>query len=125
MEAAMSNFVVWFNIPVLDLERAVKFYSTVMSVELTPMQIGHIRQANFPIAPGFSSGSLKQNKEGEPGAAGTMVYLNGGEDLSVPLARVEAAGGAVVKSKTPIGPNGFMAIFKDTEGNHVALHSRN
>ena len=53
-----------------------------------------------------------------------MVYLNGGEDLSVPLARVEAAGGTIIKNKTPIGENGFMAIFKDTEGNHVALHSR-
>jgi len=53
-----------------------------------------------------------------------MVYLNGGEDLSVPLARVEAAGGTIIKSKTRIGENGFMAIFKDTEGNHVALHSR-
>ncbi|MBZ0217054.1 MAG: hypothetical protein K8F25_10910, partial [Fimbriimonadaceae bacterium] len=124
METAMSNFIVWFDIPVLDLARAMKFYSIVMSVELTSMEIGHTRQANFPFAPGFSSGSLKESKEGKPTTEGTMVYLNGGEDLSVPLARVETAGGVVIKGKTPIGPNGFMAIFKDTEGNHVALHSR-
>ena len=54
-----------------------------------------------------------------------MVYLNGGEDLSAPLARVEAAGGTIIKNKTRIGENGFMAVFKDTEGNHVALAGNN
>ena len=120
----MNNFVVWFDIPVKNLDRAMKFYSTVMSVELKPMEIGPNKQASFPFAPSVASGSLKETKGSEPSAAGTMVYLNGGEDLSVPLARVEAAGGTIVKNKTRIGENGFMAIFKDTEGNHVALHSR-
>ena len=120
----MNNFVVWFDIPVKNLDRAMKFYSKVMSVELKSVEIGPGKQANFPFVPGVASGSLKESKESEPSAAGTMVYLNGGEDLSVPLARVEAAGGTIVKHKTRIGENGFMAIFKDTEGNHVALHSR-
>ncbi len=120
----MNNFVVWFDIPVQNLDRAMKFYSTVMSVELKSMEIGPNKQANFPFTPGVASGSLKESKEVEPNAVGTMVYLNGGEDLSVPLARVEAAGGKIVKEKTRIGENGFMAIFKDTEGNRVALHSR-
>ena len=50
-------------------------------------------------------------------------YLNGGDDLDVPLSRVEAAGGQVILPKTSIGPNGFMARFIDTEGNRVAFHS--
>lgn len=120
----MNNFVVWFDIPVKNLERAMEFYSTVMSVELKSIEIGSSKQANFPFVPGVASGSLKESKENAPSAAGTMVYLNGGEDLSEPLARVEAAGGTIVKNKTRIGENGFMAIFKDTDGNHVALHSR-
>lgn len=120
----MNNFVVWFDIPVRNLDRAMKFYSTVMSVELKSMEIGPIKQANFPFVPGVASGSLKESKKNEPSVAGTMVYLNGGEDLSAPLARVEAAGGTIIKNKISIGENGFMAIFKDTEGNHVALHSR-
>lgn len=121
----MNNLIVWFDISVKDLDRAMKFYSTVMSVELNSMQIGPGKQANFPFAPGVASGSLRESKENEPSATGTMVYLNGGNDLSVPLARVEAAGGTIIKNKTRIGDNGFMAVFKDTEGNHVALHSRN
>jgi len=121
----MNNLVVWFDIPVNNLDRAMKFYSTVMSIELKQLEIGPNKQANFPFVPGVASGSLKETKAGEPRAAGTMVYLNGGEDLSVPLAHIEAAGGTIIKNKTRIGENGFMAIFKDTEGNHVALHSRN
>jgi predicted enzyme related to lactoylglutathione lyase len=52
-----------------------------------------------------------------------MVYLSGGEDLSAPLGRVEAAGGKVVMPKTSIGEHGFCAMFLDTEGNRVGLHS--
>ena len=42
---------------------------------------------------------------------------------AVPLAQVEKAGGKIVMPKTSTGGNGFMALFKDTEGNRVALHS--
>jgi len=49
--------------------------------------------------------------------------LNGGEDLSLPLSRVEQAGGKIIVPKTSIGENGFMAHFIDTEGNRVAFHS--
>lgn len=35
--------------------------------------------------------------------------------------KASGAGGKIVMSKTSIGPNGFMAIFTDTEGNRVAL----
>jgi hypothetical protein len=55
---------------------------------------------------------------------GTTVYLDGGNDLSVPFSRVENAGGKVILPKTAIGENrGFIALFIDTEGNKVGLHS--
>jgi hypothetical protein len=59
----------------------------------------------------------------KPNAEGTLVYLNGGDDLNIPLNRVETAGGKVLMPKTSIGENGNMAIFMDTEGNRVAFHS--
>jgi uncharacterized protein len=52
-----------------------------------------------------------------------LVYLNGGEDLSVALLKVEKAGDKIILPKTAIGPNGFMAHFEDTEGNKTGLHS--
>lgn len=54
---------------------------------------------------------------------GVVVYLNGGDDLSVVMNRVAAAGGTVALEKTSIGENGFMGFFIDTEGNKIGLHS--
>ncbi len=68
-------------------------------------------------------GAILQMEGMNPSADGSTIYLNGGEDLSVPLARVEAAGGKVLMPKTDIQENGFIAQFTDTEGNRVALHS--
>jgi hypothetical protein len=72
---------------------------------------------------GGVGGGLAQGEGFEPSDKGTVVYLNGGADLSLPLSRVEQAGGKIVMPKTSIGENGFMAHFIDTEGNRVAFHS--
>ena len=72
---------------------------------------------------GGVGGALMQSEGSNPSMDGTVVYLSGGNDLSTPLSKVEAAGGKITMAKTAIGKNGFMAHFMDTEGNHVALHS--
>jgi predicted enzyme related to lactoylglutathione lyase len=68
-------------------------------------------------------GGIIASKEEKPSARGVLIYLNGGEDLSIPLAKVEENGGKVLVPKTNIGENGFMAQVLDTEGNRIALHS--
>jgi hypothetical protein len=53
-----------------------------------------------------------------------MVYLNCNGILDQALSRVSAAGGLVLLPKTEIpGGHGYMACLRDTEGNHVGLHS--
>lgn len=123
----MENTVVWFDLPVSDLGRAIKFYSEVLKVEIQEMEqeMNGCKFAMFPFAPNTPSGSLVQGPENEPSTKGSVIYLNGGNDLAGPLSRVESAGGKIVLEKTSLGPNGFMAKFTDTEGNLVALHSPN
>ncbi len=108
----MNNFIVWFETPVKDLKRAIKFYSKVMAVELQPVD-GPSKMALFPFAPRVASGALVETKENTPSERGTLVYLNGGEDLSVPLKRVEGAGGKIIQNKISIGDHGFLAAFID------------
>lgn len=120
----MSNTVVWFDIPVTDLTRAMKFYSSVLQIDMQPMEMGPAKMAFFPFQPEEASGSLLQSKDAHPSDKGSVVYLNGGEDLSESLGRVESAGGKILQEKTSIGEHGFIAYFLDTEGNRVALHSR-
>ena len=119
----MEYRAVWFDIPVADLERAKAFYSAVFEVELTDAEMGPNKMSMFPFEPGVVSGCLVQGPDYKPSAEGSVVYLNGGDDLSVPLARVEGAGGTVVLDKMSIGEYGFIAYIIDTEGIKVALHS--
>lgn len=122
------NVINWFEIPVLDFERARTFYSTLIGAEVAqhPMPEPNMLYGVFPYEPGKSVGGAIIKMEGcIPSSEGVVIYINGGEDLSGPLSRVEAAGGKVLMPKTSIGENGFMAHFLDTEGNKIALHSMN
>jgi predicted enzyme related to lactoylglutathione lyase len=122
----MAHVINWFEIPAKNLERAKKFYETVLDVEMT-MPFPDMKYAIFPadMMNGEIGGGLLEEEVYEPSQQGPLIYLNGGNDLDVPLARVEAAGGQIILPKTSIGPNGFMARFIDTEGNRMAFHSMN
>ena len=87
-------------------------------------ELAGIQMAFFPTSDGGVGGAVCQGEGYKPSAAGSLVYLNGGEDLSTPLGRVEKAGGAVVMPKTKISDEiGYIAMFTDTEGNRVAFHA--
>jgi len=113
----------WFEIPTQDINRAVRFYNRVLGVEMATMDMMGCQMAMFPCGAGSVGGALIQHEEAKPSATGTVVYFNGGDDLSAPLGRVEAAGGKVVMPKTSIGEHGFCGVFLDSEGNKVGLHS--
>jgi predicted enzyme related to lactoylglutathione lyase len=120
----MTNSINWFEIPAKNFERAKEFYEKLFGAEIQVMPHPEMK---YGILPGDMqngvTGGIVQGAGYEPSDKGPLIYLNGGEDLSAPLSRVEAAGGKIVLPKTAIGENGFMAHFIDTEGNKVALHS--
>ena len=120
----MAHAINWFEIPVKNFERAKTFYETLLGVTMmTPF--AEMKYAMFPVdmKNGEVGGGIMEEAGYEPSQTGSLIYLNGGEDLSVPLARVEKAGGKILLPKTAIGENGFMAHFLDTEGNKIAFHS--
>jgi predicted enzyme related to lactoylglutathione lyase len=121
----MKNSINWFEIPVTDFDRAKKFYETVLEEKVEEMPHPSLRYGMFAadMQQGGIGGGLVQGEGFAPSMDGSLVYLNGGDDLSVPLSRVVSAGGKVLMEKTSIGPNGFMAHFVDSEGNKVAFHS--
>ncbi|MBS1772616.1 MAG: VOC family protein [Bacteroidetes bacterium] len=120
----MTNAINWFEIPVTDFDRAKKFYGTLFNAEVQEMPHPEYKYGMLPAdMQNGVGGGIVQGPGFEPSQTGSLIYLNGGDDLSGPLSRVEAAGGKVVLPKTSLGPNGFMAHFIDTEGNKVALHS--
>ncbi|MGB7299895.1 MAG: VOC family protein [Burkholderiaceae bacterium] len=119
-----TNTISWFEIPVTDFERAKGFYQVVLGRQIEPMAMGPITMGFLSTDPSAVGGAIVHDENSRPSASGTIVYLNGGEDLAPVLSRVEAAGGTIAVPKTDIGNNfGFFAHFIDTEGNKVGLHS--
>ncbi|MDB4923308.1 VOC family protein [Mucilaginibacter sp.] len=120
----MAHAINWFEIPAKNLARAKAFYEAVLGIEMiTPFP--DMKYAMFPadMQNGEIGGGLLEEEGYEPSQQGALIYLNGGDDLDIPLAKVEAAGGKIILPKTSIGPNGFMGRFIDTEGNRIAFHS--
>jgi len=122
----MVNTLNWFEIPAIDFTRAKAFYATVLDAQIHNDTNPHMQYAYLPSDPqkGAFGGAIASGENFVPAMTGTTVYLDGGNDLSVPLGRVESAGGKVILPKTAIGENrGFIALFIDTEGNKVGFHS--
>ncbi|NKI27277.1 VOC family protein [Arenibacter sp. 6A1] len=122
-----ANMVGWFEIPVTNMERAKKFYDTVFSISIAIHQLEEVKMGWFPAAaekPG-GMGSLVQHSLYRPSdTMGPLLYFSC-KDLALALSRVEIAGGSILQSKKEIGGgHGFMALFKDSEGNRIALHSQ-
>lgn len=122
-----NNIVGWFEIPVMDMDRAVKFYEAVFNIKLSRNPMGALDMSWFPSANGHgASGSLVHHEYYQPSADGVLIYFNcPSGDLSNELSRVELAGGKVLIPKRLISDEvGHMAVLKDTEGNRIALHSQ-
>jgi predicted enzyme related to lactoylglutathione lyase len=126
---SFKNAVSWFEIPSTDLDRAQKFYEAIFNVKLIPMDMPNLKMRMFPIEdPMNGIGGAICYAEGfyKPSATdGPMVYLNANPDVqNILLDRIEKAGGKIIVPKTEISPEyGHMAVFIDSEGNRMALHS--
>jgi predicted enzyme related to lactoylglutathione lyase len=122
-----KNAVSWFEIPTEDINRAQKFYEEIFGIQMTVLDLPQLQMRMFPIENPMTGigGALTFNKAFyKPSTDGVLVYLNGNPDLQIVLDKIEAAGGKIVMPKTEISPEyGYMALFSDTEGNRVALHS--
>jgi predicted enzyme related to lactoylglutathione lyase len=123
-KAAKKDALNWFELYVNDFDRAKHFYETALQTSLQTFEKEDCRMGMFPHdQSGGVGGSITKMDGISPGHGGTLVYLNVEGDLDGVLKRIPGAGGSVIKTRTSIGQHGFIAIFKDTEGNSVGLHS--
>ena len=122
--SATPHAISWFEIPTSDFDRAKAFYEAVLGRPIETMNMGPSTMGFLSTSPDAVGGAIVHVDGTAPSQSGTLVYLNGGDDLAPMLARVEGAGGTVAVPKTNIGSGfGFFAHFIDTEGNKVGLHS--
>ena len=124
---ANTNALNWFEIPVSDFERARHFYQVVFGIHMDVDNMMGMKMAYFPMAMGSgkASGALVQSDFHKPSMDGSVIYLNANPEMTENLKRIEQEGGDILMPKTHISDDiGYMAFFKDTEGNRVALHSQ-
>jgi hypothetical protein len=116
------SFGVWFEIPVVDLARATRFYETIFATSLLSDQ-RFPTMSIFPADKPGVTGCLMTN-DLKPSIEGTVVYVNADGQLDAILKRTVAAGGQLLEevAQLPAGM-GWTAQIRDTEGNRIGLHA--
>ena len=117
-----SNPVVYFEIPVIDMERATRFYSTVFNFKFDTTIIDKNEMALFPFTEEKSgiSGALAKGEIYKPTKDGVLIYFNTA-NIDETLRLANTNGGQILYPKTDNGI-GLVAEFEDTEGNRIALY---
>ncbi len=118
-----ENWANWFEIPVTDFDRAKTFYESIFDISLYVHDLGALKMGIFPSEK--YGCAICQGAAYTPGTAGPVIYLNANPDLSIVEENIAMHGGKIIISKRLISPDfGYMALFEDTEGNRLALHSK-
>ncbi|MAX79874.1 MAG: glyoxalase/bleomycin resistance/extradiol dioxygenase family protein [Crocinitomicaceae bacterium] len=126
-----NNVLTWFEIPVLNTERAKKFYETIFDIVMTTKVFEETNEelTFFPFDPnvkqalsGRVTGVLSKSKDRTPTEKGIFVYLNASPTIQTVIDKVEKAGGKVLVPKTE-APFGLFSIIMDSEGNRIGLHA--
>ena len=116
-----SNPVMYFEIPVNDMDRSIQFYQTVFNFEFSKEIIDNNEMALFPFAEENSgiTGALAKGEIYIPTKDGVLIYFKT-SNIDETLKLATECGGQILYPKTDNGI-GFVAEIEDTEGNRIAL----
>lgn len=119
-----NNPVGWFEIYVQDMDRAKRFYESVLQLKLEKLDSPGLEMWSFPMTMDRygASGSLIKMEGFASGGNSTLVYFSS-TDCASEAGRVVKSGGRIQREKMSIGQYGFIALAIDTEGNMFGLHS--
>lgn len=120
----MKNLISIVEIPATDFSRAVTFYQAILGVSIEEMEMDGVQMGVFPSDGETVNVVLAKGSDYKPTTDGAVLYLNVGDDLQPTLDKIDSSGGKAIVPKTEISPEmGFFALFIDTEGNKLGLHS--
>ena len=126
LKNAPKSFVAIFEIPATDISRAVDFYQTILGIHIETIDMPGMEMGLFPSEGQMVYGVIVKGEGYTPSQNGPTIYLNGGDNLQTVLDKVEKSGGKVLVPKTlHADESGYFALFLDSEGNKIGLHSLN
>ena len=123
-----ADTLCWTDIPVTNLDRAIKFYSAILGKEVRKMSETGFEYGLLPHDEQNASGCLcvggdSVGNKNEPSETGPLIYLSVEGRLNEAVKAARVNGGKVLQERQEIGPHGVRAIIVDSEGNRIALHS--
>jgi hypothetical protein len=118
---SQHNRVVWCDIYVSDLDRAVAFYRAVLDIEVSLETFDGFRFAILQHDAG-NGGCLVPDPE-QICTHGPLLYFNVDGRIRDAVTKVQEHHGQVLQDVHAIGPHGWRAIVRDSEGNRIALHA--
>lgn len=122
----MNSYIAIFEIPATDMTRAIKFYEEILDLKIEKMEFPGMEMGLLPYESQMVTGVIVKGEDYVPSSSGVTIYIHGGDDLQVALNKVENNGGQIIIPKTPhADESGYFAIFIDSEGNKMGLHSPN
>lgn len=125
-EKNRTSYISMFEIPATDISRAINFYQALLDIKIDRMDVEGMQMGILPYEGQLVTGTIIQAAGYKPSADGVTMYLNAGENLQIVLDKVEKNGGQILIPKTAhADSSGYFAIFLDSEGNKMALHSPN
>lgn len=122
----MKSFISIFEIPATEITRAIHFYKAILEINIEKMEFPEMQMGIFPYEGQMVTGVIIKAEGYTPSANGVTIYLNGGNNLQIILDKVEKNGGKILVPKSlHADESGYYAIFLDSEGNKIGLHSPN
>ena len=116
----MGSPVVHFEVMGTDAGRLVDFYTGVFG-----WSVKHGPDAGDPLEYRMIATGEGEIPEGgigrSPAGGGVVTFYIDVDNLESSLAAVESAGGSTVSGRTQVGPEVYVAMFADPEGNVVGL----
>ena len=114
------NTVLWLDIAVLNLDRAINFYQSILNIEVRDGRPA-TRSATIQLSAQGSGLTLIEVNNLTPGSI--TPYLNCHGRLDHAIGQVALNGGTVLQEKHSMEPFGVRAVVLDCDGNRIALHS--
>jgi predicted enzyme related to lactoylglutathione lyase len=132
--------ITWFEIPAFDFEKSVDFYSRVFNIRIEVKSLGSIPYGIMNDKGKGLTGAVMKVKEKIQPNLGPVLFFKV-IDMAETLRKIKLYGGeilkekAIIKNESPDGTMvipqstfidssvGYYALFRDTEGNKMALYS--
>jgi len=122
------NKVVHFELPADNIDRAKRFYKEAFNwtMEDVPemnyliLRTVEVDEKMMPKEAGAINGGMFKRGDMD-NLVNSPTFSVDVEDIDTAIKKIKNAGGLILREKTAIKNTGFVAYFKDTEGNILSV----